>query len=345
MKVFIIGGTGLISTAISSQLAARGDEVVLFNRGISRNRAQGRQRVIVGDRNNEESLAEALARELPDAVIDMVAYAPSQAEALIRASKGKTPQLVVCSSVCVYGGPLSKLPADESEPHRPVGDYGRNKSTIESIVLSRSGPGGEFGTVMRPSYSTGEGASIGGLVFDDSTVNRLREGLPVLIMDDGKAAWAISHVSDVARGFVASLGNPLTRAQAYNLTSDEHSNWDGVFQAMADAAKAPAPKFVHIPSPWLYAQAPRRCVGIQYIFRHPSVFDNRKAARDLGFKTTVSLLETFRRQITWMEEEGLLKASASEQVQDELSAAWLEKRDIVPGRFEDKNSWGNSTTG
>ena len=345
MKVFIIGGTGLISTAISSQLAARGDDVALFNRGLSKDRLHGAVRQVRGDRNNEAVLAEALKRELPDAVIDMVAYAPSQAEALLRASQGRTPQLVVCSSVCVYGGPLTKLPATEDEPHRPVGDYGRNKSAIERMVLGRNGAGGEYGTILRPSFSTGEGATLNGLVFDDSTVSRLRKGLPLVVMDDGAAAWAIAHVEDVARGFVASLGNPAARGQAYHLTSDEHTDWNGVFAAMADAAGAPAPKLVHIPSGWLYSQAPRRSVGIQYIYRFPSVFDNSKAARDLGFKTTIPLRETFRRQIAWMEREGLAKESAAETVQDELCSAWNLKRDITPGSFEDFNPWGNSTTG
>ena len=33
MKILIIGGTGLISTGITRQLVARGDEVTLYNRG------------------------------------------------------------------------------------------------------------------------------------------------------------------------------------------------------------------------------------------------------------------------------------------------------------------------
>ncbi len=344
MKVFIIGGTGLISTAISTQLAARGDETVLFNRGQSKNRVQGKTRVILGDRNDEASLKNALHKEKPDAVIDMVAYAPAQAEALIRACDGNTPQVLMCSTVCVYGGPLTKLPATDDEPHRPVGGYGAAKSSIEKITLSRESAA-QHATVLRPSYTTGEGATIGGLVFDDSTVNRLRQSLPVVVMDDGKAAWAMAHVSDVANGFIGAIGNAKAYGQAYHLTSDEYTDWNGIFKAIADAAGAKSPKLQQIPSAWLYEQAPRRSVGIQYIFRHGSIFDNSKAERDLGFRTTVPLRELFRRQIAWMESEGLMKICEEETVQDELSAAWNEKRPIRPGAFEDKNPWGNGTTG
>lgn len=344
MKLFIIGGTGLISTAISTQLAARGDQVVLFNRGQSKNRVKGETRVIQGDRNDEAVLTGALKKEKPDAVIDMVAYAPSQAEALMRACDGNTPQVLMCSTVCVYGGPLTKLPATDDEPHRPVGDYGKNKSTIEKITLGRESSA-QHATVLRPSYTTGEGATIGGLVFDDSTVNRMRQGLPIVVMDDGKAAWAMCHVSDVANGFIGAIGNAKAYGQAYHLTGHEYTDWNGIFSAIANAAEAPAPALAHIPSDWLYQQAPRRSVGIQYIFRHGSIYDNSKAERDLGFRTTVSLNELFRRQIAWMQDEGLLKATGDETVQDELSAAWNEKRGIRPGAFEDKNPWGNGTTG
>lgn len=344
MKVLIIGGSGLISTAITEQLLRRGDDVVLLNRGQSQLRMTLRPRVILGDRNDQPGLAAAVRAERPDAVIDMMAFAPSQAEALLQACEGQTPQVVMCSTVCVYGGPLTKLPATDDEPHRPVGDYGRNKSLIEKIVLARGGAG-QTGTVIRPSFSTGEGATCSGLVFDDSTVSRLRQGLPVIVMDEGKGAWAIAHVSDVAGAFVGALGNPKAAGQAYHATSDEHTDWNGVFAAMAQAAGVKSANLAAIPSAWLYAQAPRRSVGIQYIYRHPSVFDNSKAARDLGFRTSVPLVETFRRQIAWMEAADKLRKVEEEGVQTELIAAWRAKRDVKPGVFEDWNPWGNGTTG
>jgi len=89
-----------------------------------------------------------------------------------------------------------------------VTDYGRNKSKIEDILLSANGKNGLHTTVIRPSYTTGEGAEYPGLLFDNSLPNRLKQGLPVIVMDDGKAAWAVAHVSDVGRAFVNSLMNP-----------------------------------------------------------------------------------------------------------------------------------------
>jgi len=344
MKVLLIGGTGLISTAIVDQLAARGDEVTVFNRGVTPWRIPKAVRVIHGDRWKAPEFEKEMAKHSFDAVIDMVAFAPENADSLLRAFTGRVQHLVVCSTVCVYGGPLTKLPATDDEPHRPAGDYGKNKSKIESTLLSANGKGGLYTTVLRPSFTTGEGTTAAGLLFNDSTPDRIRRGLPVIVMDEGKAAWAIAHVSDVARGFVNSLLNPKAYGQAYHLTSDEHTDWNGIF---TELAKAVGGRFnpAYIPTDWLYSQAPRRAVGVKYIYQFPSVFDNSKAARDLGFKTTVPLVETFRRQVAWMEKEGKLKRSEEEPFEDLMIAAYRQGTKPVLPEGMDFNPWGNQTTG
>ena len=216
MKVFIIGGTGLISTAINEQLVARGDEVVLFNRGKSKLRGPKPAKIILGDRNDEAALTAAIRAEKPDALIDMMAFAPEQAQALLRACEGQTPQIVMCSTVCVYGGPLTKLPADDNEPHRPVGNYGKNKSEIERITLSREGKSGQHATVIRPSHSTGgssdrlmgnwpAGGGLCGLEMGDAD----REGVGrVGLWRLGEPQRGADHEGDLAllRGAVAHDG-------------------------------------------------------------------------------------------------------------------------------------------
>jgi len=344
MKVLLIGGTGLISTAIVDQLTARGDEVTVFNRGVTEWRIPKNVKALHGSRWDYPAFEAEMAKHSFDAVIDMVAFAPENADSLLRAFTGRVQHLVVCSTVCVYGGPLTKLPATDEEPHRPVGDYGKNKSRIESTLLAANGKGELYTTVLRPSFTTGEGTTASGLLFDDSTPERLRRGLPIIVMDDGKAAWAIAHVSDVARGFVNALLNPKAYGQAYHLTSDEHTDWNGVFQAMAEAVGG---KFVpaHIPTDWLYRVAPRRAVGVKYIFQFPSVFDNSKAARDLGFRTTVPLVETFHRQVAWMEKAGKMRKVEEEPFTDLMIAAHKAGKDPVLPEGMDFNPWGNGTTG
>ncbi len=349
MRVLIIGGTGLISTAIVDQLLERGDDVTIFNRGLSPVRFSHAARVstLRGDRHDfaafEAQMHAATAHQRFDAVIDMVAFAPAEAESLLRAFTGRVAQIVVCSTVCVYGGPMTRLPAADDEPHRPVTKYGHNKSAIERTLLAANGRDGLHTTVLRPSFTTGEGHTLGSAVmFDDTTLDRLRQGRPIVVHDDGRTPWAIAHVSDVARGFVGALLNEKAYGQAYHLTSDEHTTWDGVYQAMSAAAGSRSP-FVHIPTEWLADVAPHRSVGIKFIYQYGSIFDNGKAARDLGFRTTVPLVDTFRRQIAWMEANNKVVPAADDLFQDLLIEAFEKKQRPASDRLRDFNTWGNET--
>jgi len=345
MNVLILGGTGLISTAIVDQLVARGDEVVLFNRGKTPRRIPASVPVIHGDRWDYPAFEAEMAKHRFDAVIDMVAFAPENAGSLLRAFTGRVRHLVLCSTVCVYGGPMTRLPASDDEPHRPVTRYGRNKSAIESALLAANGKDGLYTTVIRPSFTTGEGHSaMGAYMFDESTADRVRKGLPLIVHDGGSAAWAIAHVSDVARAFVNALGNERAYGQAYHVTSDEHTTWEGVFRALQEAvAGSRSSRLVGIPTDWLYAVAPRRSIGVRFIYRYPSVFDNAKAARDLGFRTTVSLVETFRRQLAWMEASGTVTRAEDEPYEDVLIDAYDRGEQPDPARVHDFNPWGNET--
>jgi nucleoside-diphosphate-sugar epimerase len=207
MKVLVIGGTGLMSTFIVQQLLDRGDSVTTFNRGESEKRYRGTVTELRGDRFDHAAFEAGMAGRSFDAVVDMVAYHPDNTRSVLRAFQGRVGHVVTCSTVCVYGGPLTRLPATDDEPHRPVGEYGKNKSQIERILLGAEASGAPIPPSCAPVTPRG-GGHPSGLFFDDSTVDRLRKGLPILVMDEGKAAWAIAHASDVARGFVNALGNP-----------------------------------------------------------------------------------------------------------------------------------------
>src|SRR5258708_3467933 len=166
MKVLLIGGTGLISTAIVDQLVERGDEVTVFNRGVTEWRIPQNVKVLHGDRWKAAEFENQMKPLSFDAVIDMVAFAPENAESILRAFTGRVKHIVVCSTVCVYGGPMTKLPATDDEPHRPLGEYGKNKSKIQSILLSANGKNNLYTTVLRPSFTTGEGTTASGILVD-----------------------------------------------------------------------------------------------------------------------------------------------------------------------------------
>src|SRR5215216_797204 len=103
MKILVIGGTGLISCAITRLLVDRNEEVVLYNRAQStqsdRQPPPGVQ-VIQGDRMDYPAFEQQMAAAGHfDCVIDMVNYLPADAESAVRAFRGQVGHYIFCSTV------------------------------------------------------------------------------------------------------------------------------------------------------------------------------------------------------------------------------------------------------
>lgn len=86
---------------------------------------------------------------------------------------------------------------------------------------------------------------------------------------------------------------------------------------MAEAAGAPPPKLVHIPTALLAQLEPERSGIIQHNFWGNNIFDNSAARRDLGFAYTIPWLEGARRTIAWLD--------AHDQVLDCSVAPWIDR--------------------
>lgn len=326
MTILLIGGTGLISTAISTQLLQAGHQVTLFNRGQTASRLPAGALEIRGDRKNYEEFEAAFADKSYDVVVDMVAFDPKDTESAIRAFNGRCKQFIHCSTVCVYSGPVQQIPTPETEPYHSIGWYGKNKIECERRLFQAFEAIGFPATIMRPSHSYGEG---GGMVRPfgpgESLVNRLREGKPVIVPGDGQGMWAACHVQDVARGFIAAMLNEKCYGQAYNIASDEYFTWNNYHEIIAEVVGGtftPVP----IPTDVLREIAPDWSGGLYEIFAWASLFDNSKLKRDTAGTPhaytgqTISFREGTARTVAWLEANG--KLAPSNPREDDLIAAW-----------------------
>ena len=81
MKVLIIGGTGLISTAITRFLIARGDTVTLYNRGQTSADIPEGYDTLIGNRKDYATFEAQMAEAgYFDAVIDMIGFGAADVE-------------------------------------------------------------------------------------------------------------------------------------------------------------------------------------------------------------------------------------------------------------------------
>jgi nucleoside-diphosphate-sugar epimerase len=336
MNVLILGGTGLISTRITQQLQARGDTVWLVNRG---------QRVggfggsafaqpvqhVVADRTLHSTFEEQM-RALPhfDVVIDMVAFSAADAESAVRCFAGRCGQYVFCSTVDVYEHPhpAGALPYREDAPRRGGNDYARNKVACEHILEAAHAAGVLALTIIRPAATYAEGAAIlDSLRGRPTYLDRLRKGKPIIVHGDGQSLWCSCHANDVARAFVGACGNASAIGQNYHASGQEFLTWQQHHQQVALAIGAPEPSFVHIPTDVLAAWLPSATLNdaaqwTRTNFQHNNIFDNSAAARDLGFRYTVTWREGATRLASWLDAHGRVVDSDTDMFDDDLIGRW-----------------------
>jgi len=327
MKILLIGGTGLISSSITRDLVARGDEVVHYNRGkFDLYPNPPGVTTVHGDRTDYPAFERQMA-ELGtfDCVMDMVGYLPGDAVSAVRAFRGRVGHYIFCSTVDVYRKPACRYPYTEAEEYGGLNAYSRNKVTQEQTLLAAQHPTDFPLTIIRPAYTYGEGR--GPIhTFGGSTtyVDRIRKGKPIVVHGDGSSLWVACHRDDVARAFVAAAGVSHTFGKSYHTAGEEWLTWNEYHAQVAAANCAPKPTFVHIPTDELAKLAPQRAGITVENFQFNNIFDNRAAHSDLNFQTTIPWIDGVRRMVAWLEQQGKIENSDVDPFEDRLIARWQE---------------------
>jgi nucleoside-diphosphate-sugar epimerase len=324
MRVLIIGGTGLISTAISREFLANGVDLTLYNRGVSEARIPDGAKIVTGDRNDKQAFEQQIA-DLGsfDCVIDMICFSPAQAESTIRAFRGRTQQVIFCSTVDVYTKPANRYPYTEAETRFASNGYGQNKVLCEDLFIEAHQRGDFAATVIRPAMTYGEGGKLVNLYgWGTYHLDRLRKGKPLIIHGDGSALWVACHVDDAAHAFVQAAGNSVTFGRSYHVTGEEWLTWNRYYTITAQALNAPPPTFVHIPTDVLSKLMPKLSSPLVTNFQGNTIFDNTAAHRDLDFRYRISWAEGVRRTIEWLDAHDGVKSEVYNSIDDRILEAW-----------------------
>ncbi len=327
MRVLIIGGTGLISTATTRELVARGDAVTLLNRGgtVPSASIPDGATIVRGDRTDYATFeAHIAAMGVWDAVLDMVCFEPSEAESAVRAFRGRTTQYLCCSTVDVYTKPAASYPIreDAARDPSPAFPYAWKKGRIEETLWAAHARGDLPVTVIRPAYTYGEGRGMLHTFGGSTTyLDRIRKGKPIIVHGDGTNLWGSCHRDDVGHAFAAAAGNPATIGKAYHATGEEWLPWNTYHRLVAEAMDAPPPTLVHIPSE-LLAQATERAVICRENFQYNNIFDNTAARADCDFRYTVPLVTGVRRIVAWLDAHRPFDDSDADPHDDRIIAAW-----------------------
>lgn len=329
VKVLFIGGTGVISAAVSQLAVERGLELVLLNRGNQPDLIPPGARVITGN-IHDRSLTGILARERFDVVVDWIAFTSEHTAVDIARFRDHCEQFIFISSASVYQKPVTQHLITESTPLvNPFWQYSRDKIQSEELLLREYRDHGFPVTIVRPSYTYGDRlipASLNSGSKPWSLVDRMRRGRPIVVHGDGSALWTMTHNTDFAKAFVGLMGNPLAIGHAFHITSDEVLSWDQIYQTIGRACGA-TPNIVHIASDFIAAALPEEAGGLIGDKTGSAIFDNQKIKRWVPeFQATVSFAQGMGRAISWFDSHPSAKAvdEAWNQAIDALLAAYGE---------------------
>lgn len=285
MKALFIGGTGTISTAISTKLLKEGHELWLVNRGTRNDVLPSGAHIITADIGDEEDVRRKLEGQSFDVVADFIAFTPQQLERDHRLFSGRTKQFIYISSASAYQKPLSDYRINEGTPlANPYWEYSRNKIAGEELLMKLYREEGFPITIVRPSHTYSERSvplGVHGTGGSYQVLKRMMDGKKVIIQGDGTSLWTMTHNTDFAKGFVGLMGNIHAIGESVQITSDETLTWNQIYLAIADALGVEL-RACYVSSEFLAACSPAEWDlrgGLLGDKSNSVVFDNAKLKR------------------------------------------------------------------
>ncbi|MBD5486313.1 MAG: NAD-dependent epimerase/dehydratase family protein [Lachnospiraceae bacterium] len=285
MKALFIGGTGTISTAISTKLLEDGHELWLINRGSRNTALPPGAHIIQADIGDEEDVSRRLEGQSFDVVADFIAFTPQHLERDYRLLCGRTKQFMYISSASAYQKPLSDYRINEGTPlANPYWEYSRNKIAGEELLMKLYREEGFPVTIVRPSHTYSERSvplGLHGTGGSYQVIKRMMEGKKVIIHGDGTSLWTMTHNTDFAKGFIGLMGNIHAIGESVQITSDETLTWNQIYRAIADALGVEL-RACYVSSAFIAASAPESWDLRGALLGDKSnsvVFDNTKLKR------------------------------------------------------------------
>jgi nucleoside-diphosphate-sugar epimerase len=304
MKILMIGGTGIISTAVTANLIDREQEVSLLTRGTPGHPPVEGATVFHGDINDEEAIRELFAGHRFDVVVDWVAFEADHVQRDIRLFAGMAEQYIYISSASAYQRPAKHYLVTEDTPlENPYWEYSRKKIECERLLMAAHRSDGFPVTIVRPSLTYGKTIipyAVNSWQKSWSVIDRMRRGKRVIVPGDGTSLWVVTHNTDFAKGIVGLMGLKEAVGEAFHITTDEVLTWDNIALEIG-AAIGTKPELVHISSDFIAAFMPDQLGNLMGDKSTSVVFDNSKLEAFVpDFEATMSFRDGIRSTIEYM---------------------------------------------
>ena len=332
MKVLLLGGTGCIGGDIAALAAQKSDiELYLLNRGNRPMFVPKGAHCIQGDISKPEELRAKLEGMTFDVVADFLCYGVDQLESNLGLFRDRCGQYIFISSGAVYRtrSQCEIITEDKTMVGNTVWSYGRNKILCERRLEAEHESSGLDYTIVRPAFTYNKLRILHPVgpphqTYSWTIANRILQGRPLLMHDDGNALCTVTHTEDFAKAFVGLCGNPAAFGEAFHITSDEFLTWNRVAELVGDALGA-KPNLCHVPAHDLGFELGGDFGEKLISFARNGVYDNSKIRAAVPeFVCTTRFAEGIKRtiQFYWDNPEFQVVDEQFDRRMDEIAEAY-----------------------
>ena len=238
MKLLIVGGTGVLSSAVTAEALRKGIEVTMINRG--KRRIPEGVELIKADKDDLQTISKAIEGRSFDAVMDYLCYTDAQTEKSARFYMKYTRQYFYISSCAVYDtASLNGQMADEdSKKVLPIWEYSVDKWASEQKIEALFKGCDVNYTIIRPCVTYGDTRIPYGISptygYHWTLCARILAGKPIITWNQGKNRCNMTRVEDFAVGVVGLIGNPKAYGEAFNVCGDEVPTFREVLDVLSE---------------------------------------------------------------------------------------------------------------
>jgi nucleoside-diphosphate-sugar epimerase len=312
VRIVVIGGSGHVGTYLVPMLVDAGHHVINVSRGRANpyvpSKAWDAVEQVLSDRESEDftgTFGASIATLKADVVVDMISFTLASTQHLVGALHSSVGHFLHCGTIWVYGHNPA-VPATESDPLNPFGEYGTQKAAIETFLLGEA-KAGFPATVFRPGHIVGPGwAPLNPAGhFSPDVFSQIKRGEELALPNFGLETVHHVHAEDVAQVVFRAIGRrDMAVGEAFNAVSAQALNLRGYAEAMYRWF-GHEPKIRYLPfDEWKKTQSADNAKATwEHIARSPA-HSIEKARQRLSYAPKWSSLEAVKQSVTWLIEHG-----------------------------------------
>ena len=316
--VVVIGSTGHVGTYLVPRLVAAGYEVTAVSRGqrdpYQPHAAWDSVRKVTLDRVAEDqngTFGQQIRDLKPDIVVDMICFTLESAQQLVEALRGQVQHYLFYGSIWAHGYSV-EVPTTETQPRRPIGEYGIQKAAIEAYLLDETRRNGFPATTLHLGHIVGPGWNplnpAGN--FDPEVFTMLAQGKELALPNIGLETVHHVHADDIAQMTMQAIANWSNAVgETFYTVSPAAVTLRGYAETVASWFGREANlRFL----PWnawktlgtVLRERGRADLG--HIVRSPN-FSMAKAERLLDYHPRYTSFQAVYEAVTWLIDQGIVK--------------------------------------